>query len=113
MIKEVALRFEIDENSFKDGNLLLYNKDKNYFYAITPQMFLHKQDAEIKKLKKEYEDKEKSMKMKVEELEKQTAEKVKKMENDYKEFLTNYQKSNEKLLNMVESFIKAYGGKGI
>ena len=102
MIKEVALRFEIDENSFKDGNLLLYNKDKNYFYAITPQMFLHKQDTEIKKLKKEYEEKEKSMKQKVEELEK-----------EYKEFLINYQKSNEKLLNMVESFIKAYGGKGI
>lgn len=102
MIKEIVLKFEIDENSFKDGNLLLYNKDKNYFYAITPQMFLHKQDAEIKKLKKDYEEKEKSMKMKVEELEK-----------EYKEFLINYQKSNEKLLNMVESFIKAYGGKGI
>lgn len=102
MIKEIVLKFEIDENSFKDGNLLLYNKDRHYFYAITPEMFLHRQDNEIKKLKREYEEKEQKMKQKVEEL-----------ENQYKEFLVNYQASNEKLLNMVESFIKAYGGKGI
>ena len=113
MIKEVALRFEIDENSFKDGNLLLYNKEKNYFYAITPEMFLHKQDNEIKRLKREYEEKEKNMKEKVKELENHTEKKVKELENQYKEFLINYQNSNEKLLNMVESFIKAYGGKGI
>jgi sugar-specific transcriptional regulator TrmB len=102
MIKEIVLKFEIDENSFKDGNLLLYNKDRHYFYATSPEMFLHRQDNEIKKLKREYEEKEQKMKQKVEEL-----------ENQYKEFLVNYQASNEKLLNMVESFIKAYGGKGI
>ena len=53
-------------------------------------------------LKKEYEEKEKSMR-----------EQVSEIERKHKKFLEDYQKSNEKLLNMVESFIKAYGGKGI
>lgn len=102
MVKEIILRFEIDENSFKDGNLLLYKKDRGYFYAISPEMFLNQQNAEIKKLKKEYEEKEKKMR-----------EQVSDIERKHKEFLENYQKSNDKLLNMIESFIKAYGGKGI
>ncbi len=102
MIKEITLKFEVNENSFKDGSLLLYNKDRGYFYSITPDMFLNQQNAEIKKLKKEYEEKEKNMK-----------EQVSEIERKHKKFLEDYQKSNEKLLNMVESFIKAYGGKGI
>lgn len=102
MIKEITLKFEVNENSFKDGNLLLYNKDRGYFYAISPEMFLNKQNVEINRLKKEYEDKEKKMR-----------EQVSDMERKNQKFLEDYQKSNEKLLNMVESFIKAYGGKGI
>ena len=43
---------KVNENSFKDGSLLLYNKDRGYFYSITPDMFLNQQNAEIKKLKK-------------------------------------------------------------
>lgn len=102
MIKEITLKFEVNENSFKDGSLLLYNKDRGYFYSITPDMFLNQQNAEIKRLKKEYEEKEKSM-----------IEQVSEIERKHKKFLEDYQRSNEKLLNMVESFIKAYGGKGI
>lgn len=106
MVKEVALKFEIASNSFKDGNLLLYNKDKGYFYAITPEMFLTKQNEEIRRLKEHYTEKEQEMKKEVEMLRKE----VKDLNQQYRDFLTNYQETNAKLLDMVESFIKNYGG---
>lgn len=106
MVKEVALKFEITSNSFKDGNLLLYNRDKGYFYAITPEMFLQRQNSEIKKLKEHYTEKEQEMKKEVEMLRKE----VKDLNQQYRDFLTNYQETNAKLLDMVESFIKNYGG---
>ena len=101
MIKEVILRFEIDKNSFKDGNLLLYNKDEQYFYAISPEQFLTKQNQEIKNLKKICDDRMAKAEKRVEELEKK-----------YNEFLSNYKESNAKLLSMVENFIKVYENGG-
>lgn len=106
MIKEVALRFEIASNSFKDGNLLLYNKDRGYFYAISPEMILQKQDSEIKKLKEHYTEKEQKMKEEVEMLKQE----VNDLKQQYNNFLISYQETNAKLLEMVESFIKNYGG---
>ena len=50
MVKEVVLKFEINGNSFKDGNLLLQDKNRGYFYAVTPEMFLNRQDQKIKEL---------------------------------------------------------------
>ena len=102
MIKEITLKFEVNENSFKDGNLLLYNKDRGYFYAISPERFLIEQNYRIENLQKEYEEKEKKMR-----------EQVSDIERKHMEFLKNYQESNDKLLNMIESFIKAYGGKEV
>lgn len=107
MVKEVVLKFEINGNSFKDGNLLLYDKNRGYFYAVTPEMFLNRQDQKIKELEKEYGQKEESMKKEVKRLE----DKVSALEKKYEDFLTTYRVNNEKLLNMVESFIKKYGGE--
>ena len=106
MVKEVVLKFEINGNSFKDGNLLLYDKNRGYFYAVTPEMFLNAQNQKIKELEKGYKEKEESMKKEVQRLE----SKVSTLENSYKEFLDKYKVNNEKLLSMVESFIKKYGG---
>lgn len=106
MIKDVTIRFEINSNSFQDGNLLLYNKDKQYFYATDPKLFLYQQNEKIKALEKEYRAKEQSMKEEVKRLEKVVQE----QEQKYAEFLNKYKSNNEKLLNMVESFIKKYGG---
>lgn len=107
MVKEVVLKFEINGNSFKDGNLLLYDKNRGYFYAVTPEMFLNRQDQKIKELEKEYKQKEESMKKEVKRLE----DKVITLEKNYEDFLTKYRVNNEKLLSMVESFIKKYGGE--
>lgn len=107
MVKEVVLKFEINGNSFKDGNLLLYDKNRGYFYAVTPEMFLNRQDQKIKELEKEYKRKEESMKNEVQRLE----SKVKILESNYDDFLNKYKANNEKLLSMVESFIKKYGGE--
>lgn len=107
MVKDIVLKFEINSNSFKDGNLLLYDKNRGYFYAITPEMFLTKQNEKIKALEKEYKEKEESMKKEVQRLER----KVQEQEKKYDEFLNKYRLNNEKLLSMVESFIKKYGGE--
>lgn len=107
MVKDVVLKFEISANSFKDGNLLLYDKGRGYFYAITPEMFLNAQNQKIKELEREYRQKEESMKNEVQRLE----SKVKTLESNYDDFLNKYKANNEKLLSMVESFIKKYGGE--
>lgn len=106
MVKEVALKFEITSNSFKDGNLLLYNKDRGYFYAVTPEMFLTRQNEEIKRMKEHCSEKEKNMEKEIDELKKE----IKELHNHYDNFLSNYKETNAKLLDMVESFIKNYGG---
>lgn len=107
MVKEVLLRFEINGNSFKDGNLLLYDKKGQYFYAVTPEMFLNRQDARIDELKKKYDEKEKSMRKEVESCKQEVLE----LKQTYNSFLNDYKISNEKLINMVESFVNKYGGK--
>lgn len=107
MVKDVVLKFEINANSFKDGNLLLYDKSRGYFYAITPEMFLNTQNQKIKELEREYKQKEESMKKEVQRLE----AKVTNLENNYDDFLNKYKVNNEKLLSMVESFITKYGGE--
>ena len=106
MVKEVVLKFEINGNSFKDGNLLLYNKDRGHFYAITPEMFLYRQNEEIKKLKEHYNAKEQAMKKEVADLKNE----INKLHEHYNGFLENYKSTNAKLLEMVESFIQNYGG---
>lgn len=106
MIKDVLIRFKVTNDSFKDGNLLLYDGDNNYFYSITPDMFLHVQNEKIIKLNKELIDKEKNMKLEIA----KSKEEIEELKKRYESFLKSYQEANTKLLNMVESFIKKYGG---
>lgn len=74
----------VNVNDFKNGDVLIYDFEKKEFYTINQAVFFDKYNEQIKELKDEFA-KEKAAN---------------------REFTLKIQESNQKLIEMVENFIK-------
>lgn len=94
----IDLKSGINQNNFKNGDMLVYDEKRKEFYTVTEKSFFDKTNSKINELKKAYDEK-------IAKIEQEKNEILKSNE----EFTLNIQESNKKLIEMVENFIK--GGK--
>lgn len=94
----IDLKPGINQENFKNGDMLVYDATKKQFYVVTEETFFDKTNSRINELVKKYDKDIAEIKAEKEEILKTT-----------NEFMVKIQESNQKLIDMVESFIK--GGK--
>ena len=101
----INLRPGINQDNFKNGDMLVYDATKKEFYVVTEDTFFDKTNSKINELKKKYDKDIAEIKAEKDEILKEKDE----IKKENLEFKQKIQESNEKLIEMVESFIK--GGK--
>lgn len=88
-------------SNLKDGDIVIYDGTRKVFYVTTKESLFYQEQQERIKYQKEMEEHISYMKNKVEEC-KRECEDLKAKFND---FLLKYQKTNEKVIEMVESVV--------
>lgn len=79
----------------KNTEVLLYDESSQMYYSTTRESLLREQDNKIKELEKKVTEKLKEI------------EEFKNMITDnYNKFITQYKETNEKVIKMIEGFIK-------
>ena len=101
----INLRDGIGRLNFKNNEILVYDAENGDFYTVTQQSFFGRYERKLEELKKVYDDKFQQMKKENDELKAENIE----LKKEVKKFMLDIQASNEKLIEMVENFIK--GGK--
>lgn len=96
-------------NEYGDGHVLLFNKNTNRYYVTTRESLFAVQDAKIKKLEKEIEEFEKRETNLFKNFKEELVKEIEKFENDAlkreENFLSQYQETNSKLIDMVKKVI--------
>ena len=110
MAKVVVNIKNSDLGSFKDSDLLVFDKDNNIFYKTTYEEFWVKHEEELRNIIKRYDEVVEELKTKVEENDKKYNELVDNLNKQLEAYLTQTNKSNKALIEMVKNFINA-GGK--
>lgn len=106
--------------SIKDGDILVYDEEKKYFYKQTAQNFWKKHNEELKNIIKRYDEVVARLEEKERQFEEKISQIVHKLENSNKktneklntsleEYLVKNQNVTAKLINMVENFVKTGG----
>lgn len=116
-----------DIATIKDGDILVYNEEKRMFYKQTAEEFWRRHDEQLARIIKRYdeivtklekriqelEEKENEFEINVENHEQEHEEQVDKIisvhENQEKEFEDKIKNITNKLIVMVENFIKTGG----
>lgn len=105
-----------DIATIKDGDILVYNEEKRMFYKQTAEEFWRKHDEQLTRIIKRYDEIVTKLKERIKELEQhevQHEEQVDKLivahENQEKEFEEKIKNITNKLIVMVENFIKTGG----
>lgn len=88
-------------SNLKDGDIVIYDGTRKVFYVTTKESLFYQEQQERIKYQKEMEEHISYMKNKAEEC-KRECEDLKAKFND---FLLKYQKTNEKVIEMVESVV--------
>ncbi len=78
-------------NNLKDNDILMYDETNKYFYRTTPEKFFSQYENKLNNLLSRYD------------------EQYKTLENKFNDLVEKNKKINDKLITMVEQFIK--GGK--
>lgn len=91
----IDLKPGINQENFKNGDMLVYDATKKQFYVVTEEAFFDKTNSKINELVKKYDKVVAELKSDNE-----------KMAKANQEFMLKIQESNEKLIEMVENFIK-------
>ena len=99
-----------DLGNFRDSDLLVFDKDNNIFYKTTSEEFWAKHEGELRNIIKRYDKVVEELKTKVEENDKKYNELVDNLNKQLEAYLTQTNKSNKALIEMVKNFINA-GGK--
>ena len=96
MIQKTVVRIKLkDGQILKEGDVLTYDEKEDCYYVTSIDTLLSVQNKKIADLKSNYEEFINKYIAKFEEF-----------ESNYKNFLSTYKKTNDKLIKMVESFIK-------
>lgn len=99
-----------DIGKFKDNDVLIYDENKKQFYKTTAETFFKEYELKLNALLKRYDEQFKTLKQENSKLN-QSFEMLKTNLNIFSEQLVEKNKTmNEKLIQMVEDFIKT-GGK--
>ena len=91
----INLKPGINQENFENGDMLIYDATKKQFYVVTEEAFFDKTNSRINELVKKYDGIVAELKSDNE-----------KMAKENQEFMLKIQESNEKLIEMVENFIK-------
>lgn len=96
MIQKTIVRIKLkDGQTFKEGDVLTYDEKEECYYVTSIETLLSVQNKKIADLKSNYEEFINKYNAKFEEF-----------ESNYKKFLSTYKNTNDKLIKMVENFIK-------
>ena len=106
-----------DINNFKDSDVLVYNKSKDYFYKTTAESFFYQYETKLNDLLKKYDEVVNELREKNEKISRENEE-LKEDNKKFKEkaratindFIISSKEVNKKTIEMVEAFIRE-GGK--
>lgn len=116
---EVVLNInDYDVNNMKDGDILVYNKAKNYFYRTTAESFFCQYEQKLNALLKKYDSQVNNLVNENKKLKEENENFKKTLENNFEKFETNmktnfetlFEKNkeiNKKLIEMVENVMEA------
>lgn len=110
MAKVVVNIKNCDLGTFKDSDLLVFDKSNNIFYKTTYEEFWGKHELELQNIIKRYDDVIDEFKARIEENENKYNELVDNLNNQLENYLTKSNNNNKALIEMVKNFINA-GGK--
>lgn len=109
MIKEKIIRVDVKGGEDWKKNVLFWNEQTQAYYCMSPEVLLGPQDNKIKELEEEFMRTKQSYKEHCLKLEIKFEEERNAMKKEFDELLATQKEVNEKLISMVENFIK--GGK--
>lgn len=97
MINKLMINVKSDKplSEYGDGHVIVYDKHKGYHYVQTYEQFMQPQNQKIKELEQE-----------LERFETKCKEFMALMEEHEQEFLTRYQETNAKVIELVKSTLK-------
>ncbi len=98
----INLRSGVSMRDLQNGSILIYDATKNDFYTVTPEKFMEDYEIKFKKLSQNCNDR-------ISKIENSYQEKNDELTKKQNDFISKIQATNEKLIQMVEAFIK--GGK--
>lgn len=113
----INLKSGVSKENFNNGDMLVYDSTKKEFYTVTESTFFDKTNSRINELTNTYEKRINELtntyETRISELIKkydnqvETIEKEKEeIKQETKTFMVKIQESNQKLIEMVDSFIK-------
>lgn len=91
----INLRPGVNMRDLKNGAILIYDATKNDFYTVTEDTFFDKYESKLNKLLERYDGRDMEMKKEIDNL-----------KHQYAEFTKSIKENNDKLIDMVEKFIK-------
>ena len=98
----INLRAGVDQENFKNGDLLLYDATTGEFYITTAETFFDKANSRINELIKKYDKDVADCRKEKEEMK----EELKTIKAENAEFKRQIKENNTELIEMVENFIK-------
>lgn len=99
-----------DVNNLKDNDVLIYCEARKYFYKTTAKSFFSEYEEKYNNLIKKYDEQIKMLLEENESLRKENRDFKLEFDNKINSHIEKNKIINERLINMVESFLKT-GGK--
>lgn len=98
-----------DIGNFKDNDLLVFDKENNIFYKTTYEEFWGKHHAELQEIIKRYDAVVEEFKQQAIENENKYNDLVERLNEKLDVYLTQINKNNKALIEMVRNFIENGG----
>lgn len=90
-------------NNLKDGDIIIYDATRKVFYVTTKENLFFREETERQEYQKLVNEKLQQM----ESIVKTQNEEINKLRENYNDFLIKYKKTNEKVIEMVESVVNS------
>ena len=100
-----------DIGNFKDTDLLVFDKENEIFYKTTKEDFWNQHNMELQKLIKRYDEVVENLTQQIEKNEKKYNDLVDKLNQELDVCITQMNKRNKALIEMVKNFINNGGNK--
>jgi hypothetical protein len=106
MVRDKLVRVDINGREHLKTHVLFWNEQNQTYYCMSPEVLLGPQNEKIKNLTEEMERTRVCVEKSVEDLKNFYEKRCENLETQFKEQLQKTQEINEKLIAMVEEFIK-------
>ena len=89
--------------SYGDGHILVFDKEKNYYFIVTREDFLREQNNKIKLLDEQLKKLLEKVNGSLKEFEEKEKKFFEESENKYNNFLIQYKETNEKMIKLIKT----------